>query len=488
MVVTLVLPWFPILLGVGVGGRLLGRTRGLFLGIVSALFWVALVQASAGLAIWHDPWIVASIVAGAVAIATMGCWSGDCQPPVEDCQRDVVGGQCPPYGRDPSERQLEAAAIRRIDNLRSEESQATLQKISAAIEQFDDWLEQHRDDGDPWPKFDEFVRLVMYQCCRATHVRPYRLLSEGEELVPLREPDPIAGSADGDHVERIPARRGIIGHVVTAGRAYLAGDAVQGELVAKLAEDLQEPALRTATIVWCFPVKRGTRCLGVVTAAHLAIAPENSKTLLCTVEHLINQFWRTLWETVRSRSAVQDDPVSGLPTRPGFLRTAEQSLQESYEQGEPVAVVVIALEGLRSLSDSGRWEVADELVHEVSNALRRKVRMDDRLGRFDGSRFILLLRRVDTELASLIAAQLLERVSAICGDGPADRNYPADGDKSRWGATIGVRCGLAGSGTEKPDLRTLVAQALAQCHRARQEGTGIANDIGSGAVVSGAPR
>lgn len=53
---TLILPWFPIILGVGVAGRLLGRARGFALGLLCALFWIVLVQASMGPTIWMDFW------------------------------------------------------------------------------------------------------------------------------------------------------------------------------------------------------------------------------------------------------------------------------------------------------------------------------------------------------------------------------------------------------------------------------------------------
>lgn len=449
VVLTLLLPWFPILLSVGIGGRLLGRTRGLFLGIVAAMFWIVLVQAWVGSALWHNYWIVAAIVAGSVAIAAMGCWSGDF--------RSSIGGQFPPYAlhaKNASDSQSS------VGNGQPQEAGNTLEQLSAAMDQFDDWLEEHRDESKLWPKFDELIRSVLYQCCKATHVRPFRLLNDGDELVPLREPDPFLD------VERLSARSGIIGHVVTTGRSYLSGDVMQGELLVKLAEQSKE---QTA---WCFAIKQGTRRLGIVTIAELGIAPERNKPLLHAMERLINQFWCTLWETIRSRSAVQEDPVSGLPTRPAFLRAAEQALHESYQQGEPVAVVVLALESLRDLSDTGRWEVADDLIHEVSDVVRRKVRMDDRLGRFDGSRFILLLRRVDTELASLIVEQLLARVTAICSD------------ETRWRVTVEARCGLAGSGTLQPDLRTLVSRALAQSRRARLEGIRFASDTGNVAAAA----
>ncbi len=200
-------------------------------------------------------------------------------------------------------------------------------------------------------------------------------------------------------------------------------------------------------------------------AGQLDVVPERNKVLLRAVEQLINQFWCMLTETLRCRTAVQIDPVSGLHTRPAFLRAGEQSLDESYSQGEPVAVAVIAMEGLRELSDSGRWEVADELIQGIADSLRRKVRTDDCLGRFDGSRFIVLLRRVDSELASLIVTQIMSRVSAVCSD------------QAQWNATVGVRCGLAGSGIETPDLRPLVSRALVQCRRARVEDTPIASDL-----------
>jgi GGDEF domain-containing protein len=253
----------------------------------------------------------------------------------------------------------------------------------------------------------------------------------------------------------------------------------------------------TSPIVWCFPVRQGTRRRGVVTVGHLGIAPQTNQPLLRAVERMVAQFWAMLSETIHSRSAVQNDPVSGLPTRPAFLRLAEQSLAESYQQCEPVAVVVLALEGLRELSDAGRWDAADELVHEVSRVLTRKVRIDDRLGRFDGSRFLILLRRVDSELASLIVSQLISRVAALCGDrvGPL-ASQPAGGEPACWGqgslpgpshrhASIRVRCGLAGSGTENPDLRTLVLRALDQCRRARLENTPLATDLGAAPVASG---
>jgi len=438
MTMTLLLPWFPILLGVGVGGRLLGRRRGYALGLLCALFWIALLAASAQSGIWTDPWSLATVAAGVAAIIAIGGWAGE-TPLRQDSPTAESNEQAPAASR-------------------SNEHEVAFERIARVLDEFDDWLADHRTDNNPWPKFDEFLRGAMYQICQATHVRPYRVVGEGEQLASLCEPDPFTDAG------APPVRSGIVAQVVAGGRAYVAGDAFEPTAGRALGENSREP------IVWCFAISQGTKRLGAVVVGRVDIDPQVHRRLLRTVEHLIQLAWCMLHEAAYSRSAMLDDPVSGLRTREAFLRAAGESLQESYAQGEPAAMAVIALERLRELNDVGRWDVADELVKAVGMTLRRKVRMDDQLGRFDGSRFIILLRRVDCDLASLIVAQIMSRLTALCGD------------EARWGAAIGVRCGLVGSGIGRPDLRVLAAGALGQARRARVESTPIASDFGPAAL------
>ncbi|MFQ5473019.1 MAG: hypothetical protein ACE5FA_09070, partial [Dehalococcoidia bacterium] len=72
MKLALLLPWFPIVLAAGVAGRLLGRGRGFAFGLLCALFWVVLVQATTGVIVWHDAWAVTALLTGGVAICLLG--------------------------------------------------------------------------------------------------------------------------------------------------------------------------------------------------------------------------------------------------------------------------------------------------------------------------------------------------------------------------------------------------------------------------------
>ncbi len=323
-------------------------------------------------------------------------------------------------------------------------------RIAASLQEFDLWLAQERDTEDYWPAFGEFLRTALNEICGAARVTPYRIADNGRELLALRQASPLV------QTDRISARKGIIGHVVTTGRPYVAGAAAQRDMIDSLARDAEHP------LAWCFLAQQDAQRMGVVAVGQVATA---SPIMLSLAERLTSQFWYMAAQAHRIRTMEQSDPVCGLLSRPAFLLTAEKAVAESYQNNAPLAVAVLALEGIRGMNDSGRWEVADDLLREVSKFLRTKVRSDDRLGRFDGSRFAILLRSVDSELATLIVRQLIAQLSTLVGDA------------GRWGANIKVRCGLAGSGTGRPMLRELITRALTESQRAREQSRMVSSDI-----------
>lgn len=329
----------------------------------------------------------------------------------------------------------------------------TVAAFNASMGRFSDWLAGNTDLADPWPPFAEFVRAMLRDCCRATHVRVYRIAGNGKELAAIRDASPLV------QTDRISARRGIVGHVLTTGMSYVADDAGSKAIIDTITDDVE------GAPDWCFVVQRGTQQLGVVTAGQCSVRSAAARAALDHAEKLVTQCWMTVADAERTRSLERFDPVCDLLSRPAFLQTAEHALEESYRQGDPVAVAVLALEGLRAMNDSGRWEIADELLAELGRLLRAKVRSEDQLGRFDGSRFVVLLRRVDNELATLIVRQLIAQATTLCAD------------SARWGASVQLRCGLAGSGPAQPTLRSLISQALGHAQRAREQSRQIGSDV-----------
>lgn len=431
MIVTLLLPWFPIVLAVGVGGRLLDRSRGTGFGILGAMFWVVLTLAATGPVVFAQVLTIAALVAGSLAIVAIGAWSGSVVLPTP--ARDITSSKTSADKRPAVSDGFEP--------------------LSEALKRFDDWLEVHRYAADPWPEFGELVRVLLYNLCGATHVHPYRVLSEDDSLVPLRAIEP------GETPDLVSARQGIIGHVATSGRAYRAGDETHGQLVDRLAKESDE------RIAWCFAIRQGPRRIGLVKVGGLPDQAKRNKSLLTAAEEMICVFWNTLSEVCRSRVAETRDPASGLLTREPFLIQADRILAASYAHHEPVAVAVFSFEGLRAMCDRADWELADRLIKDASALLEERLRADDCLGRFDDSRFVVLFRRVDSALGRLIVEQLIVQLRTLCDD------------RDRWGGPVTARCGLSGSGTEHLILSQLIARAVARCNHARRNGARIASDL-----------
>lgn len=417
MQLTFFLPWFPILLAVGVGGRLLGKQRGYAFGLLCAMFWIILVQAQ-GNVDWQSPLQLLSMVAGSLAIIAMGGWSGESSLIFKESDH-AIAIKSKPFELLPS--------------------------FAGACRMFEEWLRDHRNDSDPWPSFGEFVRMMLHQTCGATHVRLFRVSKDGTSLEPLH----VAAARPS-----LPAE-GVIRKLTAENASHASPQ--------QSASPISQPVGGETT--WRFSVQHADQPLGIVQVGSIPADYLKIPGFSDSVAQLTSLLWSLLAAHVRNRTADIEDPVSGLLTRQAFLRQAADSLRDSYDHKEPVAVAVVALERLRELNDAGRWELADVLVHEAANVLRLKARTEDCLGRFDGSRFVILFRRVDAHLASLIVAQIMARLKNLCDD------------TARWTANITVRCGVVGSGVETPDMRTLVAGALSECHRARGDNRAIASGL-----------
>jgi GGDEF domain-containing protein len=519
---TWLLYWFPIFLGAALGARSATRRHGAILGGLCAALWVAVVQANAAGAWWGDVGTLLSVLCGAAAIALVGYGaSARTSPRGESSTARALDTprQGEPEARGASrgggkERRggfgglFSSAPAAGGDTGPSDdgdERSFALESMSSAFRQFDAWLEVHRYNDDPWADFDEFLRGTLFHWVGGTHVRPYRVLSEGDQLIPLREIEPD------DTTSMVSARRGIEGYVATSGRSFVACDPTHGKLVEQLraqssagdAEEVQSSKFKVQSQdsevgtgnskvsgegpAWCFAIVRGAHKVGVVTVGHFAAPGPGdershgmttgacpwSHAQLRLVELVIAQFWNMLTEVCRSRAAVTTDPGSSGLTRRAFFEIGREILADAYRQGEPVAVAVIGMEGLRALDDEGHWETTDEVRAAVSNVLKQRLRADDRLGRFDDSRFMLLLRRVDTGLATLIVKELMDRLAGV----PAARKP--------YGERVEFRCGLAGSGVigetpaeTKPSLERLVAAALEACREAREAAVLISSDLG----------
>jgi diguanylate cyclase (GGDEF)-like protein len=89
------------------------------------------------------------------------------------------------------------------------------------------------------------------------------------------------------------------------------------------------------------------------------------------------------------------DTATGLPSRTNLLRAAESELQR-LQLGEAVALVLVDIRRFKSLNHSFGYQAGDRIIAAVAERLASVKSEAHFLARYDGDRFALLLRQLNS--------------------------------------------------------------------------------------------
>lgn len=209
----------------------------------------------------------------------------------------------------------------------------------------------------------------------------------------------------------------------------------------------------------------GSRASAEIASARLAYGPREA------IQTLI----RDTGERQRLQRLTSHDSLTDLPNRRGFRRAAAEALRlagRQGPQGSRVAVLQLELEGFKEVAGALGPHVGDRLVQMVGQRLRRAVREEDLVARFEEEGFGVLLsssreergRRVES-LSSGAALRVAGRLREVLQN-PFDlRGIPV-----RLKVSIGLAL-YPEHGSDAEELLTRAGMALRQ---ARAQGGGVA--------------
>ncbi len=112
-----------------------------------------------------------------------------------------------------------------------------------------------------------------------------------------------------------------------------------------------------------------------------------------------------LGETLEAlRRLATHDELTGLLNRREFDRMLAEEAERSRRFGRPVALVMVDIDHFKTINDTHGHPVGDIVLREVARRLLDGVRSVDRVVRFGGEEFVLLIMESETA-AGLDAAQ-----------------------------------------------------------------------------------
>jgi diguanylate cyclase (GGDEF)-like protein len=113
------------------------------------------------------------------------------------------------------------------------------------------------------------------------------------------------------------------------------------------------------------------------------------------------------------------DPVTGLLNRVG-LEAVVSSLASRESNGLERAVVVLDLDGFKSINDREGHAAGDSLLREVGAVMRAQLRPSDTTARTGGDEFVIVLVRTTVVQAEQVVARLVRALPAPCSYGIAE--------------------------------------------------------------------
>jgi diguanylate cyclase (GGDEF)-like protein len=159
---------------------------------------------------------------------------------------------------------------------------------------------------------------------------------------------------------------------------------------------------------------------------------------------------------LRHRS--RHDALTGLFNRRALEEALDAQLQRSLRNGEAFALMMIDIDHFKSINDRHGHAAGDKALKQLSSVLRTGVRETDRVARFGGEEFVVLLPDTALVDARPLAERLREQVAS----------QPLVQPNLKLSLTVSI--GVAEWRPGSDDATRLMMRADAALYRAKQGG------------------
>jgi diguanylate cyclase (GGDEF)-like protein len=140
---------------------------------------------------------------------------------------------------------------------------------------------------------------------------------------------------------------------------------------------------------------------------------------------------------VRARSEAGTDAVTGSLNHRAMRRRLDEEIGRATRTGTPLSCLLIDLDDFKEINDIHGHPAGDAVLREVVRALVGEFRAFDRVARYGGDEFVVILPNAGIEAAAAAASRALERLRAV--PGPAGgKGVLASVGVAQWQAPMGT--------------------------------------------------
>jgi diguanylate cyclase (GGDEF)-like protein/putative nucleotidyltransferase with HDIG domain len=176
---------------------------------------------------------------------------------------------------------------------------------------------------------------------------------------------------------------------------------------------LPEPRLRSALV--CPLYVNDSTFIGCLALYHLE-ANRYSDDHRRLLERIAEQAGPVIHNSIVFEQTQEDsltDPLTGLPNRRSMFVHLSRELSRAERLKREMALIVMDLDGFKTINDTYGHHVGDRALREMSLALQGTLRPYDLCVRYAGDEFIVVLTDCSREAAELKRHELQERIGQI---------------------------------------------------------------------------
>lgn len=212
-------------------------------------------------------------------------------------------------------------------------------------------------------------------------------MAEGDEMVYRA----AAGMAEGSLGLRLKRSQSLSGLCVDQGQALHCDDALQDPRTDRAA--CARLGLRSLVVV---PLRHHGVTIGVlkVMSRRVGHFGEKDRAVLGLVSDLVAaaMYFATRYAPGELFHKATHDSLTDLPNRALFLDRLHGSLSQAVRDGQPLAVMMLDMNGLKPINDHHGHRAGDAALLEFARRLTGGVRQSDTAARLGGDEFGVLLR------------------------------------------------------------------------------------------------
>lgn len=252
-------------------------------------------------------------------------------------------------------------------------------------------------------------------------------MTEGDEMVYRA----AAGMAQGALGLRLKRGTSLSGLCVAQGRTLRCDNALTDPRCDRAA--CERLGLRAMVVV---PLRHHGVTVGVLKAMSRRVGHFNERheALLGLVSELIAaaMYFATRYAPGELFHKATHDALTDLPNRSLFMDRLYASLAQAQRDGQPLAVVMLDMNGLKPINDRFGHRVGDAALREFARRLAAGLRQSDTPARLGGDEFAVLLRPL---VADGGLAVTMQRLATQVNGG-----FEFEGRALQVGASMGAAC------------------------------------------------